>query len=48
MKEFKKQYGAKLIEQLPQTEPTSLAPNGTDDDVTKGSNVQKLNDGEAS
>ena len=27
MKEFKRQYGAKLIEQLPQTEPTSLAPD---------------------
>ena len=40
MKEFKRQYGAKLIEQLPQTEPTSLTPDGNGDDVAKGSNVQ--------
>jgi hypothetical protein len=47
-KEFKRLYGPKLIEQLPQAEPTSLAPDETDDARAKElENVQKLNDGEA-
>jgi hypothetical protein len=36
-KEFQKLYGAKLIEQLPNTEPTSLAPDATDGDTAKDS-----------
>jgi len=34
-KECRKLYGAKLIEQLPQTEQISLAPDETDDDRAK-------------
>jgi hypothetical protein len=32
-KEFKKLYGAKLIEQLPKAEPTLIAPNETAGDI---------------
>jgi hypothetical protein len=40
-KEFKKLYGAKLIEQLPKAEPTPLAPDETDaDTATDSENAQ--------
>src|SRR5262245_45045613 len=46
-KEFKKLYGAKLIELLPQAERTSISLDEIDDDRAKESkNVPKLNGGE--
>ena len=41
MKEFKRIYGAKLIEHLPQAEPTSLAPDESDGDTAKTSKTPK-------
>jgi hypothetical protein len=40
-KEFQKLYGAKLIEQLPKAEPTSLAPDASDGDTAKESENPK-------
>ena len=44
-KEFKRIYGAKLIEQLPEAEPTPLAPDETDADTTTGSETAQNSKG---